>query len=632
MSILSLNAIKYNGYDQPVQSSLITWLDANDDNTITVVGNDAVSAWNTKTGNNTNYLQGTAANRPSVFGNVQRITRTDASGDINVTLDRNGFNSGVNAIKRQSTGKIIVGGGFTNFGTNLVDFDTKCRNRICRLNSNLTLDTFGNNISSGGSIGLNGTIIDLAIQSDDKIVCGGSFTTYYGFSAPRIVRLNANGTRDTTFNVGTGFNGQVRAIAIDSNGKIYVGGDFTDYNGVSANRFIRLNSDGSRDTAFNIGTGFGGRVNDIHLVGTTQIYVCGNFFNFQGLSFTNRLVRLTNTGAKFSTFSHSGFNGNLNWIQYEQFENINVILVGGDFTTFNDNNLNVTVNRIVMITANTADRETRFNIGTGFNGSTFEFGYSDNGFLIGGNFTTYKGGTATRIANISATNANLLPYNFSANNAVRAITTFGFPIRQTLIGGDFTYAQPLTINQKYIEFDGLDDFLQLTGAASYVSNSQTFFIVCEPDQINTLNARSIIRSAYNINANLTGVYHFADGVSFEVRTSTNQIIRSEVLISSDTYAVGKKSLLLTRWNTNQSVDLTINENYDGEIITPISVSDAVPSTHTRTRLGANSSATPGASSFWPGKIYEVLFYTRQLDDLEIRQNYNYLAHKWNLSQ
>ena len=112
---------------------------------------------------------------------------------------------------------------------------------------------------------------------------GGTFTTYNGTTGlNRILRLNSDGTRDTGFNIGTGFNLVVNAItpATDGSGDVYVVGDFTSYKGTTGlNRILRLNSDGTRDTGFNIGTGFNLAVNNIAPAndGSGDVYVGGDF-------------------------------------------------------------------------------------------------------------------------------------------------------------------------------------------------------------------------------------------------------------------------------------------------------------------------------------------------------------------
>ncbi|MCW1148834.1 delta-60 repeat domain-containing protein [Flavobacterium lacisediminis] len=82
--------------------------------------------------------------------------------------------------------------------------------------------------------GFNGSVATTALQTDGKVLVGGDFTAYNSVSANRIIRLNADGTRDASFNIGTGFSGEVLTIAIQSDGKILVGGSFTAYNGVTA--------------------------------------------------------------------------------------------------------------------------------------------------------------------------------------------------------------------------------------------------------------------------------------------------------------------------------------------------------------------------------------------------------------
>lgn len=104
--------------------------------------------------------------------------------------------------------------------------------------------------------GVNGNVY-AADYDDSKIIIGGDFTTclnsYWSTIASnnRIVRINqSNGYIDSTFNIGTGFNGAVHDIKIQSDGKILVGGAFTTYNNVSRPYLARLESDGSLDTTF----------------------------------------------------------------------------------------------------------------------------------------------------------------------------------------------------------------------------------------------------------------------------------------------------------------------------------------------------------------------------------------------
>jgi hypothetical protein len=54
----------------------------------------------------------------------------------------------------------------------------------------------------------------MAIQNDGKILVGGRFTDYNGTPRQRIARINTDGTIDTSFVVGSGFNADVKTIAL----------------------------------------------------------------------------------------------------------------------------------------------------------------------------------------------------------------------------------------------------------------------------------------------------------------------------------------------------------------------------------------------------------------------------------
>ena len=65
--------------------------------------------------------------------------------------------------------------------------------------------------------GLGGTAQVIAVQPDGKIVVGGNFAEVAGVPTPHeLLRLNADGTVDTAFNVhlGAGFDGDVRAVLV----------------------------------------------------------------------------------------------------------------------------------------------------------------------------------------------------------------------------------------------------------------------------------------------------------------------------------------------------------------------------------------------------------------------------------
>jgi uncharacterized delta-60 repeat protein len=284
----------------------------------------------------------------SYSGGPRQLVRLNSNGSKDETFNiGGGFSSNVISTSLQSDGKIIVGG---NFGT----FSGISQNRLVRLNSNGSKDdTF--NIGSG----FNGIVWSTFIQSDGKILVGGAFTTYTGSTNNYLIRLNSDGSKDTSFNIGSGFNDDVRSIQIQSDGKIIVGGLFTTFTGSSQNRAIRLNSNGSKDSTFNIGNGFNSAIETISIQSDGKIIVGGSFTTFTGSS-QNGLIRLNSDGSKDTTFDiGSGFNSN---VISTEIQSDGKILVGGDFTTFSGSSQN----RLIRLNSD-GSKDTSFNIGSGFN-------------------------------------------------------------------------------------------------------------------------------------------------------------------------------------------------------------------------------------------------------------------------
>ena len=239
-----------------------------------------------------------------------RITRLNTNGTLDTTFNiGNGINNAVNALAVQADGKIVAAGAFiTVSGSN--------KNYITRLNTNGSVDT-GSTWNQG--TGLSSTANILLLQSDQKIIVGGQFGTYSGSTVDGIARLNTDGTKDTgsSWNTGVGFSPVgVFAGALQSDGKIILGGSFTSYSGSASNntRIIRLNTNGTKDTTFNPGTaGANGTVRSISIEpGTDKIMIGGDFTTYSG-STVNRIARLNTNGSVDTTFqpTGSGFNANV---------------------------------------------------------------------------------------------------------------------------------------------------------------------------------------------------------------------------------------------------------------------------------------------------------------------------------
>jgi len=176
------------------------------------------------------------------------IARLNTDGTLDASFDPNA-SFVVASIAVQADGKILIGGNFSSLSPN--GGTTVTRNRIARLNPDGTVDaSFDPNADS--------EVDSIAVQADGKILIGGFFNTLSpngGAAVTRkhIARLNADGTLDASFDPNA--NTQPYSIAVQVDGKILIGGSFRTLspNGGSAvtrNRIARLNLDGTLDASF----------------------------------------------------------------------------------------------------------------------------------------------------------------------------------------------------------------------------------------------------------------------------------------------------------------------------------------------------------------------------------------------
>jgi hypothetical protein len=156
-------------------------------------------------------------------------------------------------------------------------------------------------------------VYDIDTQSDGTIIAVGSFTSYSGVTRNRIVALNPNGTIKTSFSSGTGFDFSVYGVKVLSDDSMIVIGDFTSYSGVSRNSIIKRTSNGAIDNTLNVGTGLAGATAGLHAYGLVQdvdtnIIVVGAFTTYKGVTY-NGIVKIDLSGNAISSFDvGSGFN------------------------------------------------------------------------------------------------------------------------------------------------------------------------------------------------------------------------------------------------------------------------------------------------------------------------------------
>ncbi|MGH8023369.1 MAG: delta-60 repeat domain-containing protein, partial [Limisphaerales bacterium] len=160
----------------------------------------------------------------------------------------------------------------------------------------------------GGSYDRN--IETLAVQSDGKIIVGGHFVNVSGKRHRGLLRLTADGRLDDSFNVGAGSSWAVDSVAIQSNGEILAAGQFDRFNGRAVGRLVRLNPDGSFDAGFNDGTGADAAIWHVQLQKDGKILICGRFNHVNGLP-CDHIARLDADGAVDTAFHASGVGDSL---------------------------------------------------------------------------------------------------------------------------------------------------------------------------------------------------------------------------------------------------------------------------------------------------------------------------------
>lgn len=345
-------------------------------------------------------------------------------GSLDMTFNLGtGADSYVYATAIQSDGKVIIGGGFNTYnGTT--------RNRIARLNADGTLDT-----SFDPGTGTAGFVYALSIQNDGKIIIGGNFTSYNGSPRSHIARLNADGTLDTTFDPGTGADVFVHTTTIQSDGKIIIGGDFTDYNGNAINRIARLNTDGTLDTSFDPGTGASNIVNSSTIQNDGKIIIAGNFTHYNGIA-RNRIARLNTDGTLDTTFDPGSGSDAL--VRATAIQNDGKIIIAGSFSLYN----NTARKRIARLNTD-GSLDNTFDAGAGISASAYNLkaiSIQSNGKLIaGGYFFDYNGTGKNNIVCLNTDGSQDLTFNPAETGADGYINALAIQNDgKLIIAGNFT--------------------------------------------------------------------------------------------------------------------------------------------------------------------------------------------------
>ncbi len=243
-----------------------------------------------------------------------------------------------------------------------------------------------------GPVDVNGPVYKVAVAPNGDVYIGGNFTQVNGMTANRIARWN--GTAWSALGAGIG-NGTVRAIAFSGN-NVYVGGSFTNAGSVAASSIAQWNGSqwsflGKRDNE----QGLDSTVNEIIFVGNTM-YVAGSFIYAGNNDMLNRIARWSPTERIFIALEGTATRG-LDDTVYAMVSQGNTIYVGGRFP----NAGGATAARIAKYDIDKGEWSKLGN-GLGQAGSSEAYvttmAIKDSILYVGGNFGFAGGSTARRVA------------------------------------------------------------------------------------------------------------------------------------------------------------------------------------------------------------------------------------------
>ncbi len=267
-----------------------------------------------------------AGGRFSIAGTERgSLIRFNPDGSLDQSFAVFTFQSLVQKLLLQPDGKILVAGAF--------ELPNQLRFRqLTRLDPDGTPDA-----GFSAEINFAGFIKAIEIQPDGRILVGGFFTAVDGTLRNNITRLKTNGMLDASFDSGAGTDYSVLAIAVQNDGRILIGGNFNSYRGVPRRALARLWPDGSLDTAYAAATGADCLINTIEIQpdGTALIGGAGTFYKISIVS-TNYLAHVgADGGVEDNLVAGFDYNGHNNSVQAIVRQPDGKILAGGTFNSYN---------------------------------------------------------------------------------------------------------------------------------------------------------------------------------------------------------------------------------------------------------------------------------------------------------
>lgn len=281
---------------------------------------------------------------------------------------------------------------------------------------------------------LDGPVLAIAPSPDGGTYLGGDFHHVVNQTALGVLLSDEKGTRSPTFEMGSGFNGIVRASVRLPDGSYVMAGDFTSYRGRPAMRVARVSPDGQLDEEFSPSSGANGASGSVRtiLLSGDSLYLGGDFTRYRDVS-AARLVRIDFDGSLLKGFHEKGGFGNGSVLTLR--ESKGVLYVGGSFTSYRGR----PAMRLAKLGAIDGELDRTFSPATGPNGASGSVRAllveSDGNLVVGGDFTSIRDRGAARLARIRADGEFLANFGSGFNDAVESLTFWGDDL---VVGGAFS--------------------------------------------------------------------------------------------------------------------------------------------------------------------------------------------------
>ena len=308
----------------------------------------------------------------------------------------------------------------------------------------------GLDLSFDPRLGLNGTGKAIAIQPNGKAIVGGQFTSVNGVSRNRIVRFNLNGSVDKSFDPGEGFDDEVLALLIQPDGKIVVGGKFKKYNDKWRMGITRLNDDGSLDDSFQVGRGVHSDQNGwVHAltVQDQSLIASGQ----EGDDNYKIIVAGCFTRYNFVpaySLARIHLNGKLD-MSFDTSKGVQGIVhgactdgngdivIGGNFDKYDG----VSRNNVARVRGKSGRNDSLFNPGDGANDPVYTINVYEGGKLfIGGSFDQFDGNGVTSVARLNSDGSYDDSFHLSEQSGIDSWTVYSSHVTQdnkVFVGGKF---------------------------------------------------------------------------------------------------------------------------------------------------------------------------------------------------